>query len=78
MAIKKAPIISAQQVYLTCDKCGALMKYTGMSFYCNPPVYQHACECGYTENHSQMFPYQLMTFDRGREEEVISDVSDNR
>lgn len=66
MAIKRAPVLTTMQVYMTCDKCGALMEIKGFDY--EAKMYKYECSCGHIELNEQHYPYQQVTFDRSKEE----------
>ena len=68
MAIKKAPVISAMQIYMVCDICGALMSFDGFNYELGQ--YKYKCTCGHTEHNTQVYPYQQVSFDRSKEETI--------
>ena len=69
MAIKKAPVLSAMQVYMTCDHCGSLMQFDGFDFE-DTKMYRYKCSCGHKEFSKQSYPYQQVIFDRSKEETI--------
>ena len=68
MAIKKAPVVSAMQVYMVCDICGALMEFDRFDY--ENSLYKYKCTCGHIAFDRQMYPYQQVSFDRSKEETV--------
>lgn len=41
-AFKDTPLRAVRRDYLC--KCGGLLKPTGMTFMCHPPLYDHVCD----------------------------------
>lgn len=74
MAVKKAPIVKAYQVNLYCDKCGGLMEREGcIALTSFPPRYTNnyrCAKCGCTDTSEVTYPYQIIEFDRSKEEIV--------
>lgn len=72
MSIKKAPITKAYNVNLYCDKCGEIMHYKKNTFKDNDNKVQflYRCSCGHEEISDNMYPYQIIEFDKSQEEVI--------
>lgn len=45
-----------RMVNLHCDKCGKIMKNSGLVFMSDPIKYRYKCECGFTVDTEDQYP----------------------
>lgn len=44
-------------IELICDKCGEVMKSSGMTLMSNPPQYKYICSCGNSVTTNKHYPH---------------------